>query len=138
MPNTNGAGVTIIRCVPMVPCLCTRSALQDYVMAPPDTWETIAFFALGIIVVLWFRPGIKAALERSRQARDRDWRAVLIALVAVVLLVLLLIALARSTSSQRGSDPGLSDAVISWYEVTHAAPCFFDTAGPRQCGNCTL
>ncbi len=90
-------------------------------MAPPDTWETIAFFALGIIVVLWFRPGIKAALERSRQARDRDWRAVAMALAAVVLLVLLLIALARSTSSQRGPEPGLSDAVTSWREFTHSS-----------------
>lgn len=83
-------------------------------MAPPNTWETIAFFALGIIVLLWFRPGIKAALGRSRQARERDWRAVAMALAAVVLFVLLLIVLARSTSSQRGPEPGFSDAVISW------------------------
>jgi hypothetical protein len=49
---------------------------------------------LGVMVVLvlfWIGPGIKATFEQSRQAEERDWRAVLIPLAIVILFVFLLI-----------------------------------------------
>ncbi len=62
-----------------------------------DTVEpigTLGKVLLGVgalLLILWFRPGIKAAFEQSRQAKDKDWRAVLIPLLLVVLFVVLLI-----------------------------------------------
>lgn len=61
-------------------------------MQTPETWEMILIGALVILLIFWFRPGIKAALERSRQA-EKDWKAVLIPLALVVLFVILLISL---------------------------------------------
>jgi hypothetical protein len=61
-------------------------------MDPMATWEKILLGAAAVLILLWFRPGIRAAMERSRQAGERDWKAVILPLVAVVLFVLLLIA----------------------------------------------
>ncbi|HXH02400.1 MAG TPA: hypothetical protein VNN09_03680 [Candidatus Competibacteraceae bacterium] len=63
-------------------------------MQPLSTWEVIALGLLALLVVWLFRPGLKAALEQSRNA-PKDWPAVLLPLGLVVLFVLLLIALAR-------------------------------------------
>ncbi|EXI88082.1 MAG: hypothetical protein AW12_01929 [Candidatus Accumulibacter sp. BA-94] len=57
-------------------------------------WEILLGGLAALLVILWFRPGIKAALERSRTAK-KDWPAALIPLGLVVLFVLLLIQLAR-------------------------------------------
>lgn len=61
-----------------------------------DLWEQLLLGALAILLIFWFRPGIRAALERSREA-PKDWRAVLMPVGLVVLFVILLIAVARST-----------------------------------------
>ncbi len=58
-------------------------------------WEKILLGVLVLVVVLWFRPGIKAALQRSREAENKDWKGVLLPIGAVVLFVLLLIMLVR-------------------------------------------
>ena len=57
-------------------------------------WEILLGGLAALLVILWFQPGIKAALERSRTAK-KDWPAALIPLGLVVLFVLLLIQLAR-------------------------------------------
>ena len=58
-------------------------------------WEKILLGVLVLLVVLWFRPGIKAALQRSREAENKDWKGVLLPIGAVVLFVLLLIMMVR-------------------------------------------
>ncbi len=58
-------------------------------------WEILLGGLAALLVILWFRPGIKAAIERSRAAK-KDWPAALIPLGLVVLFVLLLIQLVRS------------------------------------------
>lgn len=57
------------------------------------TWEQVLLGVVGLLVLLWFRPGIKAAMEQSRNA-ERDWAGALIPLALVVLFVLALLALA--------------------------------------------
>lgn len=57
-------------------------------------WEILLGGLMAALVILWFRPGIKAVTERSRAAK-KDWPAVLIPLALVVLFVLLLIQIVR-------------------------------------------
>lgn len=63
-------------------------------MATAAWWEILLGGLVAVLVILWFQPGIKAVIERSRTAK-RDWPAALIPLGLVVLFVLLLIQLAR-------------------------------------------
>ncbi|MBS1220652.1 MAG: hypothetical protein H6R24_158 [Proteobacteria bacterium] len=57
-------------------------------------WEILLGGLMAALVILWFRPGLKAAIERSRTAK-KDWPAVLIPLGLVLLFVLLLIQMVR-------------------------------------------
>ncbi len=49
-----------------------------------ELWEQIALGALAVLVLFMFRPGIKATIERSRNAEEKHWGT--IALLAVVLI----------------------------------------------------
>jgi hypothetical protein len=62
-------------------------------MEPVSTWEAVLIGVVALLVTLWFRPGIKAAFERSRTAEQKDWAGVLLPLALVALFVLLLIAM---------------------------------------------
>jgi hypothetical protein len=57
-------------------------------------WEILLGGLAALLVILWFRPGIRAAIERSRTAK-KDWPAALVPLGLVVLFVLLLIQRVR-------------------------------------------
>ena len=61
-------------------------------MEPTSGLGIILLGALALLVIFWFRPGIKAALERSRNA-PKDWAGVLIPIGLVVLFVIFLIAI---------------------------------------------
>lgn len=58
-------------------------------------WEILLGGLAALCVILWFQPGVKAAIERSRTAK-KDWPAALIPMGLVVLFVLLLIQWVRS------------------------------------------
>ncbi|MBZ4194523.1 MAG: hypothetical protein LAE24_09500 [Candidatus Contendobacter sp.] len=53
-------------------------------------WEILLGGLAALLVILWFRPGIKAAMARSQTAK-KDWPAALIPIGLVVLFILLLI-----------------------------------------------
>ncbi|HHO60074.1 MAG TPA: hypothetical protein ENJ64_07495 [Thiotrichales bacterium] len=55
-------------------------------------WEQIALTAIGLLVLFMFFPGIKATMERSKNAEEKHWGT--LALIAIVLIafVLLLIS----------------------------------------------
>ena len=55
------------------------------------TWEQILLGVLALIVLLWFFPGIKPMLEKSKTA-PKDWPGLLIPIGLVVLFVILLAA----------------------------------------------
>lgn len=54
--------------------------------------ESIALGALVLLVLFWMGPGVKASLERSKNA-ESDWGAVLLPIGFVVIFVLFLIAM---------------------------------------------
>jgi ABC-type sugar transport system permease subunit len=58
-------------------------------------WTAILLAIMVLVVLVRSGPGLRALLERSRQAQERDWSAFLIPIVLVVLFVLLLIKLVR-------------------------------------------
>jgi hypothetical protein len=49
-----------------------------------ELWEQIALGALAILMLFLFRPGIKATIERSKNAEEKHWGT--LALLAVVLI----------------------------------------------------
>ena len=56
-----------------------------------ELWQQLLAGALGLLIVFMFFPGIKATMEKSKNAEERHWGT--LALLAVVLLgfVMLLI-----------------------------------------------
>ena len=60
-----------------------------------ELWEQLLLGALGLGIFFLFRPGIKAAMEQSQQAENKDWKGVLMPIGLVVAFVILLIMLAR-------------------------------------------
>jgi hypothetical protein len=59
-----------------------------------STWENVLLGALALLVIFWMKPGLKAALERSKTAKT-DWPGLLVPLVLVVLFVMALIAMVK-------------------------------------------
>lgn len=59
------------------------------------TWEMVLAGIVAAAVTMWFLPGIRQQLSRTREATDqpKDWRGVILPLVFVALFVLLLISL---------------------------------------------
>jgi hypothetical protein len=58
-----------------------------------STIEMIILGAVALGVLFWAGPGVKAMLERSRQAENKDWAGALLPILIVVIFVLLLIKL---------------------------------------------
>ena len=60
-------------------------------MEPLSTWENLLLGALAILMIFWMKPGINAAMEKSKTAKS-DRPGLLIPPVLVVLFVVFLIA----------------------------------------------
>jgi len=58
-----------------------------------EMWEKIILGVLALLLILWFRPGIKAVFEQSRRAEQKNWKEVLIPILIVVLFVIFLISI---------------------------------------------
>jgi hypothetical protein len=56
-----------------------------------STFEMIMLGAVALGVLFWAGPGVKAMLEQSRQAENKDWAGALLPIIIVVIFVLLLI-----------------------------------------------
>ncbi len=57
-----------------------------------ELWEQLLVGALVVVLIFFWWPGIKATMERSREA-EKDWAGLLLPIGAVVLFVLFLIAM---------------------------------------------
>ena len=53
-------------------------------------WEQLALGAVALLVIFWFRPGIKAMLKQSEQA-EKDWAGILLPIAAVIVFIFFLI-----------------------------------------------
>lgn len=60
-------------------------------MEEPATWEKVIVAVLALALIFFMRPGLKAAMERSKQAENKDWAGALIPIGFVVLFVIFLI-----------------------------------------------
>ena len=56
-----------------------------------ETWEKIVIGIIAVLLVFWLFPGIRAQIERSREA-PKDWPGLLIPLAFVVLFVVFLLS----------------------------------------------
>ncbi len=54
-------------------------------------WEKLLLGVLVVLVLLWFRPGLKAAFRERRQASQAEWLGALIPIALVAAFVILLI-----------------------------------------------
>jgi len=60
-----------------------------------ETWEQILIGLFAIFILVFLMPGVKATLERSKQA-EKDWPGLLIPMAFVIGLVILVIFILRS------------------------------------------
>lgn len=60
-------------------------------MEPLSTWENLLLGALALLMIFWMKPGIKAAMEKSKTTKS-DRPGLLTPPVLVALFVVFLIA----------------------------------------------
>jgi len=70
------------------------SIIWEITMEPLSSWENILLGAVALLMIFWMAPGVKASIERSKQAKP-DWMGFFIPLALVVIFVLFLIAMVR-------------------------------------------
>jgi L,D-transpeptidase ErfK/SrfK len=58
-------------------------------------WQQMLVGVAALLLVLWMRPGLQAAMAQSRAAERKDWKSVLIPILLVILFVLMLISMVR-------------------------------------------
>ena len=56
-----------------------------------ETWEQVLIGVFALLVLMWFLPGIKPMLERSKEA-EKDWAGLLIPVGLVVAFIIFLIS----------------------------------------------
>ena len=59
-------------------------------MEQPSTLEAVLAAAVIILVLFWWGPGIKGALQQSQNA-EKDWKGFLIPIAVVILFVIFLV-----------------------------------------------
>ena len=59
-------------------------------------WEQVLIGIGALLLLLFFWPGAKSAMEASRQAENPDWQGALLPIIIVVLFVICLLIVARS------------------------------------------
>jgi hypothetical protein len=60
-----------------------------------ELWEQILLGAMAILVLFLFRPGIKATIERSKNAEEKHWGTLALLAVVLIVFVIFLISTVR-------------------------------------------
>jgi hypothetical protein len=61
-----------------------------------EIWEQVLLGIGAFILLFLFWPGAKAAMQRSKEAENPDWKGALVPMGLVVLFVIILIFMARN------------------------------------------
>jgi len=59
-------------------------------------WEQILLGMGSLLILFFFWPGVKAAMERSKEAENKDWQGALVPIGIVLVFVIVLVMLARA------------------------------------------
>lgn len=59
-------------------------------------WEQVLIGIAAVILVFLFWPGARAAMQKSKEAENPDWKGALLPIGIVILFVILLVVFARS------------------------------------------
>ena len=62
-----------------------------------EIWEQVLLGMGAFIILFLFWPGAKLAMQRSRDAENRDWQGMLIPIGLVVVFVIFIILVASNT-----------------------------------------
>ena len=57
-----------------------------------ELWEQILMGAMGLLVVFFFFPGIKATMERSKNAEKKHWGTLLLLAAALIAFIAFLVS----------------------------------------------
>ena len=60
-----------------------------------ELWEQLVLGALALLVLFMFRPGIKATIERSKNAEEKHWGTLALLAAVLIAFVILLISSVR-------------------------------------------
>ncbi|MCW8851091.1 MAG: hypothetical protein OQK44_00375 [Gammaproteobacteria bacterium] len=56
-----------------------------------ELWEQLLAGALGLLILFMFFPGIKATMEKSKNAEEKHWGTLLLIAIVLIGFVLLMI-----------------------------------------------
>ena len=56
-----------------------------------ELWEQLLAGSIALLVLFFFFPGIKATMENSRKAEEKQWGTLVLITVVLIALILLLI-----------------------------------------------
>jgi len=59
-------------------------------------WEQVLLGIGAFIILFFFWPGVKSAMQRSKQVENPDWQGALLPIGVVILFVILLILIVKS------------------------------------------
>ncbi len=65
-------------------------------MGEMPLWLIILWALGGLMAIFVFLPGIKASMEQTRNAENKDWAGFMLPIAVVILFVAFLITLVRS------------------------------------------
>lgn len=57
-----------------------------------ELWEQLLLGVLGLGILFWFFPGIKATMEKSRTAEEKHWGTILLLTAVVIAFVIFLVS----------------------------------------------
>ena len=57
-----------------------------------ELWEQLLAGAIALLVLFFFFPGIKATMEKSRNAEEKHWGTLVLIAIVLIAFILLLIS----------------------------------------------
>jgi hypothetical protein len=57
-----------------------------------ELWEQLLLGAFSLLFLFWVFPGIKATMERSKNAKEKHWGTLLLLAIALIAFVFFLIS----------------------------------------------